>query len=67
MSRITAPVGLVTTPTARGSAGSGRLRAASKSPSRWSFSRSCSKASWSAPLPLGSSSSTISWNCPRGL
>ena len=58
---MAAPVGLVTRPTRRTSRGSGRFRAGSKSPSRASFSRSCRKASSSAPIPLGSIWSTINW------
>ena len=54
MSRITAPVGEVTMPIRCGSAGSGRFRAASNSPSAASFFFNCSKASCSAPCPCGS-------------
>ena len=53
-SRIAAPVGLVTTAIRRTNGGSGRLRAGSNSPSLASFSRSCRRASSSAPMPRGS-------------
>ena len=52
---MTAPVGEVTTPMRRGSIGSGRLRAGSKSPSFSSLSFSSSNACCSEPLPSGSS------------
>ena len=60
-SRMAAPVGLVTTAIRRTSGGSGRLRAASNSPSRASFSRSCRSANSSAPMPRGTMSSMINW------
>ena len=44
-----------------GQEGSLRLRAGSKRPSALSFSFNCSKASWRAPLPLGSTRSMMSW------
>ena len=49
---MAAPVGLVTTAIRRTKAGSGRFRAASNSPSRASFSRSCRRANSNAPMPL---------------
>ena len=61
MSRITAPVGLVITPTTAGMDGSGCLRDASNRPSAASF---CfSRSSWAsrAPMPAGSMVSMISW------
>ena len=57
-SRITAPLGEETMPMREGKRGSGRFRAASKSPSASSFFLSCSKASCSAPCPWGSMVST---------
>ena len=65
MSRMTAPWGEVTTPRRRGSSGSGRLRAGSNSPSASSRFLSCSKASASAPAPVGSIATTVIWNFPR--
>ena len=61
MSRITAPVGEVTTPILRGSSGSGRLRSGAKSPSLSSRSLSSSKACASDPFPRGSRSWTEIW------
>ena len=61
MSRITAPVGEVTTPMTRGSIGSGRLRAASNRPSAASFCLRSSSSLSSAPTPATSSASMISW------
>ena len=66
MSRITAPVGELTTPIRRGSIGSGLLRAGSKSPSCSSLAFSSSNACCSDPLPSGSSTCTESWYSPRG-
>ena len=54
MSRTAAPVGEVATPIRRGRKGSGRLRSGAKRPSASSLRLSCSKASCSAPSPLGS-------------
>ena len=54
MSRMAAPVGEVTTPTCCGSAGSGRLRSAAKSPSAASRFFSASRRSISSPSPAGS-------------
>ena len=61
MSRITAPVGEVTTPMVRGMNGSGRLRAASNRPSAASCLRRASSSAISAPTPAGSSNSTTIW------
>ena len=61
MSRITAPVGEVTTPTISGRKGSARLRASSKSPSAASALRRFSSSAISAPIPAGSRLSTTSW------
>ncbi len=54
MSRITAPVGLVITPTISGMVGIGRFREGSNSPSACSFA--FSRSSWAsrAPIPAGS-------------
>src|ERR1039457_5086215 len=62
---MTAPRGQGAMPLGRGERGSGRLRACSNRPSSANFFLSCSKASWSAPWPSGSSSSTMSWYSPR--
>ena len=51
MSRITAPVGEVTTPITRGRNGSGRLRAAANSPSASSRALSLASKASSAPSP----------------
>ena len=61
MSRITAPVGLVTTPITVGCGGSARLRPASNSPS--AFSLAFSRSSWAsrAPTPAGSRLSITIW------
>ena len=59
-----APLGEVTSAMQRGKAGSGRLRAASNSPSACSLSRSCRKASSSAPCPTGTRLRTTIWNLP---
>src|SRR5207247_1807848 len=61
MSWITAPPSAVTTPTARGKRGRGRLRAAANRPSAPRRAFSCSKAGWSAPRPRGSAVRTASW------
>ena len=61
MSRITAPVGDVTTPMTRGRYGSGFLRASSNSPSAASAFRRASSSAISAPAPAGSSASMTSW------
>ena len=63
---MTAPVGELTTPIRRGSIGSGRLRAGSKSPSFSSFALRSSNACWSEPLPSGSRTCAESWYSPRG-
>ena len=65
MSRITAPVGLVTTPITAGIIGSGRLRSASNSPSAASLA--FSRSSWAsrAPTPAGSMVSMMIWYCER--
>ncbi len=61
MSRITAPVGLVTTPITAGCAGIGRFRAGSNSPSPASFAFSRSSCARRAPTPAGSSVSITIW------
>ena len=66
MSRRAAPSSEVTMPILRGSAGSGRLRAGSNSPSACSFFFNCSKASCSAPSPCGSRCSQTNWYSPLG-
>ena len=66
MSRITAPVGDVTTAIARGSRGIGRFLSAANRPSAASLALSCSKASWRAPRPTGSIAWTLIWNFPCG-
>ena len=66
MSRSAAPSSEVTIPIFRGSAGSGRLRAASNRPSACSFFFSCSNASCSAPSPCGSMCSQVIWYSPFG-
>ena len=65
MSRIAAPVGLVTTPIARGKRGRAFLAPGSNNPSARSFSTSWRKANSSAPAPLGVISSTYICSCPR--
>ena len=62
---MTAPVGEVTMPTVRGNVGKGFLRSASKRPSAFRRSFSCSKASCREPAPMGSKVSAISCICPR--
>jgi hypothetical protein len=61
MSRITAPVGLVITPTTAGMAGRARLRPASNRPSPASLA--FSRSSWAsrAPTPAGSMVSMMIW------
>ncbi len=54
MSRITAPVGLVITPTTSGMEGRGRLRAGSNRPSACSLAFSFSSWAKSAPTPAAS-------------
>ncbi len=61
MSRITAPVGEVTTPMTRGRNGSSCLRAGSNRPSAASFFLRSSTSAMSAPTPAGSSVSTTIW------
>jgi hypothetical protein len=61
MSRITAPVGEVTTPLTPGRKGSRRLRALSNSPSAVSLRRRSSRRAFRAPMPAGSSESTTIW------
>jgi hypothetical protein len=61
MSRITAPVGEVTTPITSGRNGSGRLPPASNSPSAASAARRFSSIAISAPTPAGASSSITIW------
>ena len=60
MSRITAPLGEVSTASLRTCAGRGRLRAASNTPSACSRALSSSKARRSAPSPASSIESRIS-------
>ena len=64
MSRRAAPVGEVTMPTRRGSRGSGRFRAGSKSPSRLNFSFSASKRKNSSPAPSRRIPWQYSWKAP---
>ncbi len=61
MSRITAPVGEVTTPTTCGMTGSSCLRAGSNRPSAASRLRRSSSWASSAPTPAGSRLSMMSW------
>ncbi len=61
MSRMTAPVGEVTTPTTAGMKGRSCLRAGSKSPSAARRLRRSSSCASSAPTPAGSRLSMISW------
>ena len=61
MSRMTAPVGEVTTPTTLGRNGILRLRAWSNRPSSASFLRRASSSAISAPIPASSSCSTTIW------
>ena len=60
-----APLGEVITPTARGMAGIGRLRAASNNPSAASRVLVSSKARRKAPSPAASMCSAMSWKSPR--
>ena len=53
ISRMAAPLGLVTMATRRGNRGSVLFRADSKYPSLESFSQSCRKANSKAPSPFG--------------
>ena len=66
MSRITAPVGEVTTPITSGRYGSARLRSAANSPSASSAFFRASSIAISAPTPAGASASTTIWyfDCP---
>ena len=61
MSRITAPVGEVTTPMTSGRNGSSCLRAASNRPSAASFFLRSSNSAISAPMPAGSRLSITIW------
>ena len=61
MSRITAPVGDVTTPITSGKNGSSCLRASSNRPSAASFFLRSSRSFISAPTPAGSSVSMTIW------
>ncbi len=65
MSRITAPVGEVTTPITRGRKGSARLRAASNSPSAARRRRRSSSILRMAPSPASSICSITIWYCER--
>jgi hypothetical protein len=65
MSRITAPVGEVTTPMTAGRKGSGRLRSASNSPSAASRRLRSSSSFSSAPSPASSIDSITSWYTER--
>ena len=65
MSRITAPVGDVTTPIRRGRYGIGFLRAGANNPSAASRAFSFSNCAKSAPTPAGAMRSQISWYCER--
>ena len=65
MSRITAPVGLVITPTTSGILGIGRLRPASNKPSAASLAFSRSNWASRAPTPAGSMVSMMIWYCER--
>jgi hypothetical protein len=61
MSRITAPVGDVTTPITAGRNGSARLRSSPNRPSAASFFLRASTIAISAPTPASSISSTMIW------
>ena len=61
MSRITAPVGEVTTPITSGSQGNSCLRASSNRPSAASFFLRSYISAISAPTPAGSSESMTIW------
>ena len=65
MSRITAPVGEVTTPIVRGMNGSGFLRAGSNSPSAPNCALSFSNSAISAPSPASSIRSITIWYLER--
>ena len=61
MSLMTAPVGLVITPTVTGMEGRGRFLEVSNSPSACSLAFSFSSWASSAPMPAGSSASMTIW------
>ncbi|MCP2081383.1 UNVERIFIED_ORG: hypothetical protein J2W74_002569 [Methylorubrum zatmanii] len=61
MSRITAPVGEVTTPITRGRNGIGRFRSVSNSPSAASWRLRSSSSAIQAPMPAGSIESMTIW------
>ena len=61
MSRITAPVGEVTTPITPGRKGSFLLRSTENNPSAASATRRASISAMSAPIPAGSIVSMTSW------
>ncbi len=61
MSRITAPVGEVTTPITSGSQGRGFLRSVSNSPSAVSLRLRSSISAIRAPMPAGSRASITIW------
>lgn len=61
MSRITAPVGEVTTPMVLGRKGSGFFRSSANNPSSASFLRRSSSILRSAPSPASSMDSMMSW------
>ena len=61
MSRITAPVGEVTTPITSGSQGNSCLRPSANRPSAASFFLRSSISAISAPMPAGSSASITIW------
>ncbi len=65
MSRMTAPVGDVTTPITSGRNGRSCLRASSNRPSAASFFLRSSSSAISAPTPAGSSVSTTIWYFER--
>ena len=65
ISRITAPVGEVTTPITRGMNGSVTLRPASNSPSAASWPFSFSNSAISAPAPASSIRSMTIWYLDR--
>ncbi len=65
MSRITAPVGEVTTPIVVGRYGSGRLRSGANNPSAASRWRVFSSSASSAPSPASSRLSITTWYFER--
>ena len=65
MSRITAPVGDVTTPITSGRKGSGRLRSSANRPSAASRRRRSSRSFSNAPSPASSSASITIWYFER--